>query len=167
MAGFFGPFYTSPFLFRQQKHPMRLTAHTGYALRVLLHLAANGGGLATTPEVAERYGISQSHLTKVVHGLGRAGFVDTVRGRGGGFRLAGPADSITLGSVLRCTEAKIPLAECFPGGAGTCRIAPCCVFRNVVAVAHEAFFAVLDRFTIQDLLQRDPRLVRLFAADSE
>ena len=146
---------------------MRLTVHTGHALRVLLHLATNGGGLATTPEIAERYGISQSHLTKVVHGLGRAGFVNTVRGRGGGFRLARPPDAITLGSVLRYTEAKIPFAECFPGGAGACRIAPCCAFRKVLAAAQEAFYAVLDRFTVQDLLRWDPRLAQLFTADSE
>ena len=146
---------------------MRLTVHTGHALRVLLHLAANGGGLSTTPEIAERYGISRSHLTKVVHGLGRAGFVDTVRGRGGGLKLARPATAIVLGSVLRCTEGKLPLAECFPGGAEACRIAPCCKFRNVLAVAQEAFFAALDRYTLDDLVQQDPRLVEAFTAEPE
>ena len=145
---------------------MRLSVHTGHALHVLLHLAANGG-MATTPEIAERYGISRSHLTKVVSGLGRAGLIDTVRGRGGGIGLARPADAIALGSVLRHTEGRIPLAECFPVGAGACRIAPCCEFRNVLAAAQEAFFAALDRCTLQDLARRDPRLVEFFRANPQ
>lgn len=145
---------------------MRLSVHTGHALRVLLHLAANGG-MATTPEIAERYGISRSHLTKVVSRLSRAGFVHTVRGRGGGIGLARPADEIALGSVLYHTEGRIPLAECFPGGAGACRIAPCCRFRGVLAAAQEAFFAVLDRHTLHDLVQRDHRLAKLFKTDPQ
>lgn len=131
---------------------MRLTVRTGHALRLLTYLAANEGRLATTGGIAERFGISRSHLTRVVWELGRAGFVETVRGRGGGLRLARPAREIAVGAVARHMEGAIPLAECFPGGAGRCRIAPACRYRVVLGEAEEAFFAALDRFTVDDLL---------------
>ena len=83
---------------------MRLTVQTDYALRMLMHLACNAGALVTIHEIAERYGISKNHLMKVAHGLGRAGFVETIRGRGGGLRLARPAEEIPVGAVARQTE---------------------------------------------------------------
>ena len=132
---------------------MRLADRTGYAFRVLVHLAADDKGLATTGEIAARHDISRSHLTKVVWQLGRAGFVATVRGRGGGLRLARPAREISLGAVARHTEQAIPLAECFPGGAGGCRIAPACRYRVVLGEAEQAFYAALDRFTVHDLAE--------------
>ena len=131
---------------------MRLTDRTDYAFRVLMYLAAKGGSLATVGEIAARYGISHSHLTRVVWTLGRAGVVETVRGRGGGLRLARPAETIVVGAVARSMERGIPLAECFPGGAGGCRIEARCAFRGILAEAETAFFAVLDRYTIDDLV---------------
>ena len=107
---------------------MRLTDRTDYAFRVLMYLAVNGAGLATVPEIAERYGVSKDHLTKVAWELGRAGFIETVRGRSGGLRLAGPAETISVGAVARHIERTIPLAECFPEGAGACRIEACALF---------------------------------------
>ncbi len=131
---------------------MRLTDRTDYAFRVLMYLAANGGRLATVGEIAARYGISHSHLTRVVWALGRAGFVETVRGKGGGLRLARPAEAVAVGAVARSMERGIPLAECFPGGNGGCRIETCCVLKGVLAEAEAAFFAVLDRYTIDNLV---------------
>ena len=144
---------------------MRLTDHTDYALRVLMYLAVQDRDLATIREIEDRYGISRSHLTKVAHGLGRAGFVDTVRGKGGGLRLARPAGTISVDAVARHTEWAIPLAECFPGGASTCRIAPCCGFRTVLAEAREAFFAVLDFYTVHNLVDRNRELRSFFLPD--
>ncbi len=83
---------------------MQLTRHTDYALRVLIHLAAKPSGRATIPEIADAYGLSRNHLMKVVHHLGQGGFLDTRRGRGGGFTLARAPDSISLGDVVRHTE---------------------------------------------------------------
>ena len=137
---------------------MRMTDRTAHAFRVLIYLAANGGPLATTREIAERCGISRSHLTKVVWELGRAGFVETVRGKGGGLRLARPAAAIPLGAVARYMERTIPLAECFPGGAGGCRIASACRYRVVLGEAEAAFFAALDRFSIHDLVEGNREL---------
>ena len=123
-----------------------------------MYLAVNGGRLSTVAEIAARYGISHSHLTKVVWALGRAGFVETVRGRGGGLRLARPAETIAVGAVARLTERGIPLAECFPGEAGSCRIETCCVLKGILAEAEAAFLAVLDRCTIDDLVHGNDEL---------
>ena len=131
---------------------MKLADRTDYAFRVLMYLAVNGGRLATVGEIAARYGISHSHLTRVVWALGRAGFVETVRGKGGGLRLARPAEAIAVGAVVRELEKGIPLAECFPGGGGGCRIETCCALKGILTVAEAAFFAVLDRYTIDDLV---------------
>ena len=140
---------------------MKLTDRTDYAFRVLMYLAANGGRLATVGEIAARYGISHSHLTRVVWALGRAGFVETVRGKGGGLRLARPAEAIAVGAVARSMESGIPLAECFPGGAGGCRIETCCALKGVLAEPEAAFFAALDRYTVNDLV-RGNRELRAF-----
>lgn len=137
---------------------MRLTDRTDYAFRVLMYLAVNGGRLATVDEIAGRYGISRSHLTKIAWELGRAGFVETVRGKGGGLRLARPPETIAVGGVARLMERAIPLAECFPGGAGACRIEPCCALKGILAEAEAAFFAVLDRYTVDDLVHGNRKL---------
>ncbi|MYE60465.1 MAG: Rrf2 family transcriptional regulator [Alphaproteobacteria bacterium] len=133
---------------------MRLSKHGAYALQALVYLAVHKERRSTIREIADRYGISRSHLTKVVWELGRAGHVETVRGRRGGIALARPAESISLGVVMRPIERAIPLAECFPAGAGACRIASCCRYRSILAEAEEAFFAALDRYTVQDLAHR-------------
>ena len=122
---------------------MRLTDRTYYAFRVLMYLAVNGGRLVTVHEIAHCYGVSRSHLNRVVWELGRAQFVKTVRGKGGGLTLARPAEAIPLGAVARYMERTIPLAECFPGGAGKCGIAPACRYRVALAEVEEAFFTVL------------------------
>ena len=143
---------------------MKLTDRTDYAFRVLMYLAANGGRLATVGEIAARYGISHSHLTRVVWALGRAGFVETVRGRGGGLRLARSAEAIGVGAVARLMEAGIPLAQCFPGGTGSCRIETCCALKGILAEAEAAFFAVLDRHSVDDLVHGNRKL-RAFVVD--
>ncbi len=137
---------------------MKLTDRTDYAFRVLMYLAVNGGRLATVAEIAARYGISHSHLTRVVWARGRAGFVEIVRGKGSGLRLARPAEAVGVGAVTRSMERSMPLAECFPGGAGGRRIETCCALKGVLAEAEAAFFAVLDRFSVDDLVQGNREL---------
>ncbi len=136
---------------------MRLSKHTAYALRALVYLAIHEERLSTIREIAECCGISRSHLTRVVWQLARAGHVETVRGKNGGVRLACPPGTIPLGAVVRHVESAIPLAECFPDGAGVCRIAPCCRYRSILTEAEEAFFAVFDRYTVDDLAHRNGR----------
>ena len=96
---------------------MRLTVYTDYALRLLMYLALKEDGLATIAEIADRYRISRNHLMKVAYELGLAGYVETVRGRGGGLRLAKPPESIWLGDVVRHTEQDMVLVPCFDSEA--------------------------------------------------
>ena len=145
---------------------MRLTVQTDYALRMLMHLACHAGALVTIHEIAERYGISKNHLMKVAHALGRAGHIEAIRGRNGGLRLARPAAKIPVGTVARHTEQNSPLVECFPGGSGGCLVMPHCRLKSVLAEAQEAFFTVVDRYTIHDLVKRNPALLELLAGDS-
>src|SRR3712207_8826842 len=118
---------------------MKLTRYSDYALRVLTYLASHDR-LASIREIATRYRISENHLMKVVHDLGRAGFVATTRGRGGGIRLARPASEIVIGQVVRHTEDSFDLVDC-----GSCLIAPPCGATAVLKEATDAFLAVLDR----------------------
>src|SRR5690606_39368039 len=83
---------------------MRLNLQSDYALRLLTHLAIHRDRLVTVAEVASRFRISQNHLMKVAHLLGRAGFIETVRGRSGGLRLAGDPAAIRVGDVVRQME---------------------------------------------------------------
>lgn len=136
---------------------MRLTRYTDYAMRVLLHLAARDDGLASIGEIAGLYGISQNHLMKVVQDLGKAGFVRTVRGRGGGVALAKPADQIVIGQVVRHTEDGFRLVDC-----RDCLIAPACSLPRVLNEATAAFIAVLDKYTVADLMDRRHQMRPLF-----
>lgn len=132
---------------------MQLTRYSDYSFRVLIYLALDPGRLATIDEIASHYGISKAHLTKVVHELGLRGYVETVRGRGGGLRLARPAEAIGVGELVRDSEASLALVECFePRGA--CVIEPACGLRPVLQEALAAFLAVLDRYTLADLVAR-------------
>ncbi len=139
---------------------MRLTTFSDYSLRVLIYLGVHEGELATVAGIAAAYGISANHLTKVVHHLGRSGCVETARGKGGGLRLARAPREINVGAVVRDTEEK-RLVECFEDAAPTCRIAPACVLRGVFSEALEAFFAVLDRHTLADLIEPRRKLARV------
>ncbi|MGE0416781.1 MAG: Rrf2 family transcriptional regulator [Acetobacteraceae bacterium] len=136
---------------------MRLTVYTDYSLRMLIYLAVKQDSLATIAEVADRYAISLHHLTKVAHQLGLAGFIATVRGKGGGLRLARPASEIRLGDVVRHTEPDMVLVPCFQAGSGDpCHIGPACGLPPILIEARSAFMAVLDRYTLADVVrQRD------------
>ncbi len=137
---------------------MRLTAFTDYSLRVLMFLAAHTGRRSTVAEIATAYDISQHHLVKVAHFLAQQGWVDTVRGKGGGLRLARPPEALGLGQVVRQTEGDARPAECFQARGNRCRISGCCQLKGVLASAVDAFYAVLDRHTLADIT-RNPRLL--------
>lgn len=140
---------------------MRLTAYTDYSLRVLIYLALKGDTLATISEIAKSYAISENHLMKVVHQLGVAGYVETVRGRGGGLRLAKPSASIRLGEVIRRTEPDMAIVSCFKPVNEPCAIRPSCVLKTALEEARDAFVGVLDGYTLQDLIAPRRRLARL------
>lgn len=129
---------------------MQLTNFSDYALRVLMYADLAKNRLVTIDEIAEAYGISRAHLMKVVNGLTRAGYLEAVRGRSGGLRLARPADSIVLGEVLRATEPNLNLVECFSSG-NQCVIAGGCRLRVVLNRALDAFVKVLDDCTLAEI----------------
>ncbi|MCB1746055.1 MAG: Rrf2 family transcriptional regulator [Gammaproteobacteria bacterium] len=131
---------------------MRLNSFTDYSLRVLMFLAAEPGRRATIDEIAVAFDISRNHLMKVVQFLGRAGVLNNVRGRGGGLELAHPPGAINIGDVVRATEGAARPAECFDRESNTCCIVPGCRLRGVLAEAVAAFEAVLDRYTLADLV---------------
>jgi Rrf2 family transcriptional regulator, nitric oxide-sensitive transcriptional repressor len=140
---------------------MRLTLHSDYALRLLMLLAMEPDGLHTIEQVARRYGISRNHLMKVAQTLAQAGFIDSLRGRGGGLRLARAAASINLGAVLRATEDSFALVECFDRERNTCIVAPACGLRGPLDEALRAFLGVLDRYSLADLIGTPASLRRM------
>lgn len=132
---------------------MKLNAFTDYSLRVLIYVATAPEGRATIAEIARAYGISEHHLVKVVHVLGREGFLVNTRGRGGGLRLAQPAKAIGVGAVVRAAEGLDVPVECFDPDRNTCILAGSCWLAGVLAEAMRAFHAVLDRYTLADLVR--------------
>jgi Rrf2 family nitric oxide-sensitive transcriptional repressor len=140
---------------------MRLTFYSDYSLRLLMYAALKPGALITIQEVAEAYGISKNHLTKVAFDLGRAGFVETVRGRNGGLRLAKKPADIGLGDVLRITESRSVLVECFNPKTNSCAISAPCRLKGVLSRALKAWFAVLDEYTLADLTDKNAGLSRI------
>jgi Rrf2 family transcriptional regulator, nitric oxide-sensitive transcriptional repressor len=132
---------------------MRLTVYTDYALRLLMYLALKDDGLATIAEIAKSYGISRNHLMKVAYELGAAGYIETVRGRGGGLRLAKPVETIGLGDVVRRTEPDMALVTCFKPVEAPCAIRRCCVLRDALQRACVAFTDVLDGYSLADLVR--------------
>jgi Rrf2 family transcriptional regulator, nitric oxide-sensitive transcriptional repressor len=129
---------------------MRLTLFTDFALRALMRLAGEPERSFSTGEIASEFGISRHHLTKVVRDLAAGGFVTTQRGAGGGFRLARPAETITLGDVVRTLEQRHALVECFREDGGACVLTPCCRLKPKLARAREAFMQELDATTLAE-----------------
>ena len=132
---------------------MRFTRYTDYALRVLMYLGLKPEDeLATIREIAESYDISENHLMKVAHRLGQNGYIVTVRGRQGGLRLAKAPAAINLGDVVRHCEDDLRIVECFDPDTNTCPIAGVCALPAVLDEALAAFLAVLDGYTLADLM---------------
>jgi Rrf2 family nitric oxide-sensitive transcriptional repressor len=129
---------------------MRLTSFTDFGLLALMRLAANPERIFTTDEIARAFGISRNHLIKVIRELAAAGIVATQRGAGGGFRLARPADDITLGEIVRLLEARSALVECFRPDGGACVLTPRCRLKGRLQAARAAFLRELDRTTLAE-----------------
>jgi Rrf2 family nitric oxide-sensitive transcriptional repressor len=140
---------------------MKLTAFTDYSLRVLIYLAAQPQRRATIAEVAVAFEVSENHLTKVVHFLGKSGWLANVRGKGGGLELAMPPELIGVGKVVRQTEGAAKPAECFGDDAAHCSIVAVCGLRGVLGEAVKAFYAVLDRYTLADLVRNRQSLAKV------
>lgn len=133
---------------------MRLTQWTDYTLRVLMYCAASQGREQpiTITEIADNYGISRSHLTKIVQELAAQKLLETTRGRGGGMRLLRAAEDINLGAVVRATETDFTMVECFDPATNQCRLSVHCGLKGVLSQALQSYFTVLDGVTLADLV---------------
>lgn len=146
---------------------MRLTLHTDFALRLMMLLAIDAEEIHTIEDVSRRYGVSRHHLNKVVQTLTQAGFVETLRGRGGGVRLACEPEDINLGRVVRATEDNFHIVECFHAETNACVVTPACGLRDPLHQALAAFLSVLDCYTLADLVKNpnaSRRMRRLLSA---
>lgn len=131
---------------------MYLTQQTDYALRVLAYAAVNNEDLVNISSIAEVYGISKSHLMKVATALVKGGFLESVRGKGGGLRLRRRSELIRIGDVVRHME-PMKLVECM-GAGNQCLLTSCCLLTAVLNDAGKAFLDHLDKFTLADLINK-------------
>jgi len=141
----------------RSENEMRLTRYTDYAMRVLLYLGARQDRLCSIAEIAQAYDISQNHLMKVVSDLVGAGYVESIRGRSGGIRLAKAPTDINIGAVIRHTEDGFDLVDC-----GSCVIAPACGLTGALNQALAAFMKVLDGYTLENLMGRRVDMTDIF-----
>ncbi len=146
---------------------MNLNVFTDYSLRVLLYLSLQPEKRVSIEEIAQFYHISRDHLVKVVHHLGKCGFIRTVRGRSGGIQLARQANSIKIGDVVRKTESNFHLVECFDSKSNQCRITPFCNLKDIFAEATQQFLHTLDQYTLDDLVHDRDSVKQLVSIDSQ
>ncbi|MEQ8289556.1 MAG: Rrf2 family transcriptional regulator [Gammaproteobacteria bacterium] len=139
---------------------MQLMRQSDYSLRVLIYLALNPDHIANISDIAATFNISRNHLVKVVHQLSKLGYILTLRGRGGGIKLAQAAKDISVGSVVRDTENSLDVINC---KQPVCPILPACRLKGVLNEATETFLTTLDGYTIADLIQQKDKLNRLLA----
>ncbi|HEY4531950.1 MAG TPA: Rrf2 family transcriptional regulator [Kurthia sp.] len=145
---------------------MRLTLYTDYSLRVLLYLGAKDPEeLSTIKDISDSYGISKNHLMKVTHELGKMGYIETVRGRGGGIRLAVVPEEINIGQLVRKTEEDFYLVECFNPESVGCIISPVCSLKGALNKALHAYIAVLDSYHLSDFLTSKEDLAAILFND--
>ena len=137
---------------------MRLTNYTDYALRSLVFLGLRRGESVTIPDIAVAFDISENHLRKVIRSLSQAGLVETTRGRNGGLRLGKAPEQIRIGSVVRMMEEDFSLVHCM--GSGFCRIQGVCRLQGFFIEALEAWFTVLDGYTLADALKNPSGMIR-------
>jgi len=142
---------------------MQLTTHTDYALRLLLYLMSHRARKVSTREVADAYGISLHHLTKVAKSLTKKGWLIAARGGGGGLILAEHTPDTRIGDIVRCTEFTCDLAECFNPKSNTCPITAVCRLKPILYRARKAFFEVLDTVTVRDVARNPEELNPIFA----
>ena len=139
---------------------MQITRFSDYSLRVLIYLSVHSDGLSNIADIAASFNISKNHLVKVVHHLAQIGLIDSVRGRGGGIRLAQRAEEIHIGEVVRHSEQNLEIVDCTKPA---CPLLSSCKLKRILNEAKQAFFQVLDEYTLADLSQNKKLLLRLIA----
>ena len=141
---------------------MQLKKYTDYALRVLIYAGMNSNQeLVSIKEISETFSISQHHLGKIVFELNKKGLIETFRGRNGGIRLAQAPQDINIGAIVRDLEQGFPLLECFDRETNQCILSPACELKHALHKALEAFYSVLDQYTLEDLIVNEDELLEL------
>lgn len=138
---------------------MRLTSYTNYALRALQLAGLRAPALVRVDDVVRVHGLARPHIVKIVHELGKAGLIETQRGRGGGFRLAREPERIIVGDVVRLTEGPFDVVECFNRETNTCPLIGICKLSQAIEAATRAFLEVLDAVTIADIIANRGQLL--------
>lgn len=138
---------------------MQLTKYTDFALRTLIFLGIQPAGeRVTITQVSEHFDIPRNHLIKIVHHLAKEGFIDTVRGKGGGIRLGTPAEAINLRELIQATEETLRPVNC---AHPRCPIVGQCGLRGILFDAQEAFLKELEKHTLADLCGPERNLPQL------
>jgi len=138
---------------------MRLTNYSDYSLRVLIFLSSGSQEkLVNIKDIAEAYDISKNHLMKIIYNLGKLGYIETIRGRNGGIRLAKQPSDINIGEIIRQTEEDFNIVECFEHG-NTCVITPVCSLKHIFNKALEQFLHVLDQYSLEDIVKNNTMLM--------
>lgn len=146
---------------------MRLTTRTDYALRMMVFLGLKYPDFTTIQEIADRYRISKNHLMKITNDLAQDGWIESQRGRAGGIRLGKPADRIVIGQLVRATEEGTALVECFRATGNDCVLTPACSLAGALAEALDAYYAVLDRYTVADVIANRGKMAALLGLGSD
>ncbi|WP_102347259.1 RrF2 family transcriptional regulator [Bacillus sp. Marseille-P3661] len=145
---------------------MRLTTYSDYALRVLIYLATQKDeSLANIKEIADVYNISKNHLMKIIYHLGKMGYIETVRGRNGGIRLAKAPADINIGEIIRKTEENFYIVECFEHHNNKCVISDACSLKSIFNEALESFLGVLDRYHLEDIVNNQVMIKQFFVSN--
>lgn len=143
---------------------MQISKFSDYALRILIHLATHEDGLMSTREIAQMQKLPFNHLAKISQWLTHEGYVESLRGRNGGMRLALPPEAISIGGLLRKSERGTPLVECMKEDGGCCVMTPACGLLPILNEAQEMFFTTLDGKTLQDVLNGNGGMRNLLRA---
>lgn len=144
---------------------MHLTHYTDYSLRALIFLSVQPDTKVSIQDVADFFEISKDHLVKVVHNLSRLGYIESIRGRNGGIKLAKPPEEINVGEVVRHVEPHFHLVDCMNSEADHCKVVPVCRLKSILQDALEQFTKVLDQYSLADLVDDHETAVQLVGID--
>ena len=139
---------------------MQLTQFTDYSLRALIYVALRQDS-CTIKDITDAYGISNNHMTKIIHNLSKMGLIKTMRGKSGGILMVAQPKTINLGQLIEQLEPHFDLVPCFNKTKANCCIAQACKLKWILHEARTAFFAVLNQYTLEDVLHSKANLLKL------
>lgn len=142
---------------------MQLSKFTDYGLRILMHLSVNTDRRVSVREISHSFGISEHHVAKVASQLTHGGFVQSGRGRAGGLLLARVDTEINIGQAVRYLSGEPPVVECFIAGNCACKALSQCGLRGPLFEAQQAFYNVLEKYTLHDVVKDKVLMQELLA----